>query len=113
MKLDTPRLLAALLVITILGGLALHLVGGSLCLSARSASACQRCCQPDSSSETQVQVPACSLFCCTGLPGAPEVPIPPVLSLAVALPGIQDLSACLTPAPPPPKFSLSIQDRLL
>jgi len=112
-KQGIPALFACLLVLAILGSLTLHLVAGSLCLSARSISGCQRCCQPESPSETQAQAPACSLFCCSGLPGAPEAPIPPVLNLTVALPGLHDLSVSLEPAPPPPRFSFSIQDRRL
>jgi hypothetical protein len=103
--------LIILCVVVILGSLALRSVAGPLCLSARSLSGCQRCCQPKSPSEAEARVPPCSLFCCTGLPGAPNVPNPPVLSLAVALPGLHDLSVCLALTPPPPKFSLSIQGR--
>lgn len=108
MRHSTVRLLVILCVAVILGSLVLRSVAGTLCLSALAASGCQRCCQPESSSETQVQVPACSLFCCTGLPDIPEARIPPVLSTVMALPGLHDLSVSLGPAPPPPKLSLSM-----
>jgi hypothetical protein len=110
MRHGVARSLLICCVVMVLGSLALHLVAGTVCLSARSVSGCQRCCQPDNLSETQAQVPACSVFCCTGLPRAFEVPIPRVPSLTVCLPRIQDLSVCLAPAPPPPKPSLSICD---
>lgn len=113
MKYNIMRLLVILCVVVILGGLALRSVAGPLCLSARSASGCQRCCQPETSSETEARVPTCSLFCCTRLPDALEVPVLPVLSLIVFLPGIHELSVCLPPTPPPPKSWLSIQGRCL
>lgn len=94
--------------VAVLCCLVLHLVAGTLCLSARSVSGCKRCCQSSTPSESQARVSACSLFCCTGLPGTPEVPAPPVLSLTVSLAGMHDLSICLAPAPPPPKSVLSI-----
>ncbi len=113
MRYGILRLFVVLCVVAILGGLTLHLVAGPLCLraqTARSVSGCQRCCQPDTTPEPQAQMPGCSLFCCTGLPGALGMPIPPILILAVALPVIHDLSTWLAPAPPPPKLSLSIQN---
>jgi hypothetical protein len=107
MRHGIVRLLVILCVVVVLGSLALRSMTGPLCLSARSVSGCQRCCQPESSSETQVQVPACGLFCCTGLPSMPGAPIPPALGLAITLPGLHGLSVSLGPAPPPPKSSLS------
>ena len=109
MKHVVVRTLMAFCVVAVLGSVAFHLVAGPVCLSARSVSGCQRCCQPAGSSETQGQVPACSVFCCAGLPRALDVPVRRVLSLTVFLPRIRDLSVCLAPAPPPPKPSLSIQ----
>jgi hypothetical protein len=93
------RVVVILLVVATLGSLVVRSLAGPLCLSARSASECQ----PDGAAETQLQVPACSLFCCTGLPGAPQAPTPPALGLAVLLPGLHDLSVCLAPTSPPPK----------
>jgi hypothetical protein len=113
MRHGIARLVVGFCSITILGSLALHLLAGPLCLSARSVSGCQRCCQPETSSEEQAQPSPCTLFCCTGLPGALGVPIPPVLTLAVTLPDFHGLSTCLAPTLPPPRFSLSIQDRRL
>jgi len=100
--------LVILCIVFVLGSLALRSMTGPLCLSARSVSGCQQCCQPESSSETQVQVPACGLLCCTGLPSMPGAPIPPALGLVIALPGLHGLSVSLGPVPPPPKFLLSI-----
>jgi hypothetical protein len=105
MRHNILRPAVILCIIVILGSLVLRLVATPLCLSARSVAGCQRCCQPETSSETEARVPTCSLFCCSGLPGVPAAPAPPTLSLAVTLPGLQDLSACLAPVPPPPRFS--------
>lgn len=107
MKQGILRLFVVYCFVIMLCSLTVHLVAGTLCLSARSVSGCQRCCQPDQA-DTQERGSACSLFCCTGLPGSLEVPIAPVLRQTVSLPGIQDLSTCLAPAPPPPRFSPSI-----
>ena len=107
-RAECSSALVILCVAVIVGSLALRSVAGPLCLSARSVSGCQRCCQPDSTSETQMQVPACSLFCCTGLPGMPGAPIPPALDLVITLPDLHGLSVSLGPVPPPPKSSLSI-----
>ena len=109
MRHGLVRTLLACCSVVILGSLAFHLVAGTVCLSARTVSGCQRCCRADDSSESDGQVPTCSLFCCTGLPRAFEVPVRRILSLTVFLPRIRNLSVCLAPAPPPPKPSLSIQ----
>lgn len=113
MRHGPMRQLVILCVVVILASVALHSMASHLSLSARSVSNCQRCCQPQSSPETEARVPPCILFCCSGLPGAPEAPIPPVLSLAVALPGLHDRSVYLAHKPPPPKFLLSITSRHL
>jgi len=112
MKDRLSPILNVSLVLAILLSLTLLLIAGSLCLWARAVSGCQQCCQPVQA-ETQARISGCSLFCCSGLPGGLEVPIPSVLNLTVALPGLHDLSVSLKPAPPPPRFSLSIQDRRL
>jgi hypothetical protein len=114
MSRGIPRLLAVSCILAILGSLVLHLVAGTACLRApepRHAAGCQRRCQRDTTSDSQVQGSPGSLFCCTGLPDTIKIPIPQVLSLAVSLPGIQDLSARLAPSPPPPRFSLFIPAR--
>lgn len=102
MKDRLSPILSVSLVLAILLSLTLLLIAGSLCLWARAVSGCQQCCQPVQT-ETQARISGCSLFCCSGLPGGLEVPIPPTLRLTVAQPEIQDLSASLAPTPPPPK----------
>jgi len=74
MSHSTLRLFVVFCIVIVLRSLALHLMAGPLCLSLRSASGCQ----PATSSETQGGGSVCSLFCCTELPGALEVPILPV-----------------------------------
>ncbi len=106
MKNRLARLLSASLLLSILLSLTLFLVAGSLCHLARSVSGCHQCCQP-SQAETQARLSSCGLFCCGGLPGALEVPHPPLLGLTIILPGLHDLSVCLAPTPPPPKSWLS------
>jgi len=108
MRSGVVRWLLTCCIVMVLCSLAFHLVAGTVCLSARSVSGCQRCCQADRSPETQRQVPTCSVFCCTELPRALEVPIRRVLSLTVCVPGMRELSVCLAPASPPPKPSLSM-----
>ena len=108
MSRGIPRTLSIMCLVAILGSLVLHLAAGTACLRTRSASNCQRCCQSYTASESQVQVSPCCLFCCTGLPGDLRVSVPPASSLAVALPGVHDLSTRLAPSPPPPRLSLLI-----
>ena len=108
MKAGLVHPLLILCILAVVGGLALRLVAGPLCLVGRSVSGCERCCQPESPSETEGRVPACSLFCCTGLPGYPEIPIPRAVDAIIILPVLQDQSVDLALIPPPPKFWSSI-----
>lgn len=109
MKHVVVRTLMAFCIVAVLGSVAFHLVAGPVCLSARAVSGCQRCCQPTDSSEAQGQVPACSVFCCTGLPRALDVPPRDVGSYTVAVSCVKDCSECMAPALPPPKSLLSIR----
>ena len=111
MRYGTVRSLVMVCLVVILGSLLLRSVAGPLCLSARSISGCQSCCQPETSSETEARGPSCSLFCCTGLPADLQASRPPDRIMAITLSSLRDASARLAPAPPPPKFSLFVPDR--
>lgn len=107
MKRSPLRLVLAFCVIAILCALTLHLVAGTLCLSARAVSGCQSCCQSDTSSETQGQGSACGLLCCVGLPVPLKLLSLPTPSFVLSLPGLSVLSMRLPPPLPPPRFSPS------